>query len=62
VVVYLHRCPYLLNHAVLLDNNPIAHGHGLSLVMGHVYYCCLEPVMEFRKLCPHLNSKLGVEV
>ena len=41
IVIKVLRCIYLLNISVFHNNDTIAHGHSLGLVMGNVNEGCL---------------------
>ena len=52
----------LLDEAVLHDDDPVAQGHGLRLVVGHVHKCRVDLLPELDDLRPHLVAELGVQV
>lgn len=52
----------LLDEAVLHDDDPVAQGHGLRLVVGHVHKCRVDLLPELDDLRPHLVTELGVQV
>src|SRR5690606_7593676 len=62
LVVDLQGRTDLLDDAILHDHNPVAHGHGLDLVVGDVDDGRLEPVVELGELSPHLDPQLGVQI
>ena len=62
VGVDLQRGADLLDEAVLHDHDPVAHGHGLDLVVGHVDHGGLQPVVELLQLGAHGHAQLGVQV
>jgi len=62
VVVHVERRADLLDFAVLHDNDFVAHGHGLDLVVGDVDHGGLEAIVQLDELGAHLDAELGVEV
>ena len=52
----------LLDDAVLHDDDAVAQGHGLRLVVGHVDKGGVDPVAQLDDLRPHLVAELGVQV
>jgi hypothetical protein len=52
----------LLDDAVFHDDDAVAHGHGLDLVVGDVDHGGLEALVELDDLGAHLDAHLGVEV
>ena len=46
-VVKIQRAANLLNEAVFHDDNAIAHGHSLDLVVGNIDHGRLQTLMEF---------------
>ena len=45
-LIQVLRRIHLLNHSILHDYDSIAHGHGLRLIVGHVYKGRLQPLMQ----------------
>ena len=62
VVVELLRGADLLEQAVAHDRDPLAHRHGLDLVVGDVDHRGAEALVEARDLGAGLDAQLGVEV
>src|ERR1700730_10890818 len=62
LVVKLERLAYLLHQAVLHDDDTVAQGHRLDLVVGHVDRGRAELVMKLFELDAHLDAQFGVEV
>ena len=62
VVVEVLRVADLLEHAGLHQRDPVAHGHGLDLVVGDVDRGDVEVVLHLGDLGAHLHPQLGVEV
>ena len=52
----------LLDEAVLHDDDPVAQGHGLGLVMGDVDKRGVDALPQLDDLGPHLVAELGVQV
>ena len=52
----------LLDDAVLHDDDPVAQGHGLGLVMGNVNEGSIDPFTQLDDLSTHLVPELGVQV
>ena len=52
----------LLEHAGAHDRHPVAHGHGLDLVVGDVERGHAHPALDAADLGAHLHAQLGVEV
>ena len=52
----------LLHKAVLHDHDPVAQGHGLCLVVGHVHEGGVDPLPQLDDLRTHLVAQLGVQV
>jgi hypothetical protein len=61
-VVEVLRGVDLLEDALAHDRHPVAHGHGLHLVVGDVDGGDAELVLELGDLGAHLHPQLGVEV
>ena len=61
VVQHLRRAD-LLEQALVHDRDPLAHRHGLDLVVGDVDDGRLEPLVEAGDLGARLDAQLGVEV
>ena len=62
VAVDLHRRADLHDAAVVHDADPLAHGHGLDLVVGDVDDGAAEPPVQLDQLGAHAAAQLGVEV
>ena len=62
MVVELLRRADLLEEAVPHDGDPVAHRHGLDLVVGDVDGRRAEALVEARDLGAGLHAQLGVEV
>ena len=62
VVVQLLRGADLLEQALAHDRDPLAHRHGLDLVVGDVDHRGAEALVEARDLGAGLDAQLGVEV
>ena len=58
----LLRRTNLLDEAVLHNDDPVAQGHSLSLVVGDVNKGCINPFAEFDDLSTHLVPELSVQV
>ena len=52
----------LLNLAVQHDHDPIRHGHGLRLVMGHIHKGGTQFPVQLCNACAHFCTQLGVQV
>jgi hypothetical protein len=52
----------LLHDPVSHDDDTVAEGHRLDLIVGHVYRGGAEAVVQFLELHTHLHTQLGVEV
>ena len=52
----------LLQLAPVEHRNPVAHGHGLHLVVGHVDRCGAEPALQLDDLAAGAAAQLGIEV
>jgi hypothetical protein len=52
----------LLDVAMVHDDDAVAHGHGLDLVVGDVDHGGLQAVVQLGDFCAHLDAELGVEV
>ena len=62
VVVQVARGVDLLQQAVLEHGDPVAHGHGLDLVVGDVDRGDAEAALQRGDLGAGLHAQLGVEV
>ena len=62
LVVELHRRAHLLQHAGAHHRHPVAEGHRLGLVVGHVDGGGAEALLDPRDLGAHLHAQLRVEV
>ncbi len=62
LVVQPQRGADLLDQPVLQHHDPVAHGHGLDLVVGDVDHRGLQAVVQGRDLGPHLHAQLGIQV
>ena len=62
LVVQVQRGVALLQHAVLQHRDPVAHGHGLDLVVGHVDGGDAEPGLQRGDLGAGGDPELGVQV
>jgi hypothetical protein len=62
VVVHVAWRVHLLEDAVLQHGDPVAHRHGLDLVVGDVDGGDPEPPLQRRDLAARLDAELGVEV
>ncbi len=61
-VVHVARRVDLLQQAVLEDRDPVAHGHGLDLVVGDVHGGDAEATLQPGDLGAGLHAQLGVQV
>ena len=61
-VVELHRLGDLLEDAGAHHRHPVAQGHRLGLVVGHVHGGRAQAALDARHLGAHLDAQLGVEV
>ena len=61
-VVELERRADLLNQPVMHHDDPVGHGHGFDLVVGHIDGRRLQALMQFLDLGAHGHPQLGVEV
>ena len=52
----------LLYDTIPHDDEPVGHGHGLDLVVGHVDRCPADPAVKPEQLRPHLHPQQSVEV
>ena len=52
----------LLEHPVLQHRDPVAHGQGLGLIVGHVDRRDAQLSLQARDFGAHLHPKLGVQV
>ena len=50
IIQYL-RCIDLLNKTILHNNDPVAHGHCLGLVVGHINKCGVDPLAQLEPVC-----------
>ena len=62
IVVKRYRFIDLLDHAIFHDHDPVAHRHGLHLVVRDVNHCRIQSVVELGNLGPHLDAHFGVEI
>ena len=53
---------YLLDDAVLHNNDTAGHGHSFGLVMGNVDEGCLQSLMQLGDFSTHRDAQLGVQV
>ncbi len=62
MVVELQGRAHLLDDPVLHDHDPVRHGHGLHLVVGHVDRGGAQLPVEFADLRAHADAQLCVQV
>ena len=62
MVVNLLRRANLLNHAILHDDDAVAQGHGLGLIVRNVHERGVDAIAQLDNLGAHLVAKLRVEV
>ena len=62
VVVEVERRADLLDDAAVQHHDPVAEGHGLDLVVGHVDHRRAQLLVELGELDAHLHAQGGVEV
>ncbi len=62
ILIDLLGAPHLLRKAVFHDNDPVAHGHGLGLVVGHVDKGGGQPRVKLFDLHPHLHPEFSIQV
>ena len=62
LVVHLHGRSHLLDEAVAHDDDAVAHGHGLHLVVGDVDHGGVKPLVQLDQLGAHVHAQLGVQV
>ena len=62
VGIQLFGCVCLLNLAVQHDHDPIRHGHGLRLVMGHIHKSGTQFPVQLSNACAHFRTQLGVQI
>ena len=62
MIEHVLRSADLLNEAVLHDNDAVAKGHGLGLIVGNVDEGGVDTLAELDDLGAHLVTELGVEV
>ena len=52
----------LLDKAVLHDDNTVAQGHSLGLIVGNVHKCGIDFLAQFDDFGAHLVAELGVQI
>src|SRR5438270_6385601 len=62
LIVQFERLAYLLDHAVLHDDDPVSQRHGLDLIVGHVNGGGTETQVQLLELDAYLHPQLGIEV
>ena len=62
IAVEGHGGIHLLNDPVLHDHNPVAHGHGLNLVVRYVNHGGLQPLVQAADFNAHLHPQFGIQV
>ena len=62
VIVDLHGFTALCDDALVHDDDPVADGHGLALVMGHIDGRNAQRLLDAADLRAHGHAQLGVQV
>ena len=62
MIVNFLRSSYLLNESVLHDDDAVAQGHGLGLVMRDIYERRVDALSQLDELSSHLVPQFGVQV
>ena len=62
IAIDLERRPDLLDPALAQDADPLAHGHGFDLVVGHVHDGPAEAAVQLHQLKPHVVAELRIEI